>query len=149
MRRRDDQATERESQAEVEQVYRELDTRPIERQCTGLGDCCRFRLTGETPYLTRGEALVAARAWRATGRRGLPERPNGECPMLSEQGRCMIYKARPMGCRTHFCDLAGGPLPRRDVIDWIRRLEAVDVRLGGDGPRQIVPAVEAALKEMD
>jgi hypothetical protein len=149
MRRRKDQAGLSEALAEVERVYRELDARPVERRCTGLGDCCRFRLTGETPYLTRGEALVAARAWKATGRRGLPNRPNGECPMLSEQGRCMIYKGRPMGCRTHFCGPAGGPLPRRDVIDCIRRLESLDASLGGDGPRQIASAVQAALKEMD
>lgn len=147
MPRLDDGGRTREAVAEVEKIYRELDSRPVERHCTGLGDCCRFRLTGETPYLTRGEALVAARAWKATGRRALPTRPNGDCPMLSEPGRCMIYNARPMACRTHFCDPAGGPLPRRDVIEWIRRLEAVDARLGGDGPRQIRPALEGALND--
>ena len=46
-------------EAEVKAIYAELDRRPLERNCTALTTCCRFKLTGETPYLTKGEALVA------------------------------------------------------------------------------------------
>lgn len=28
-----------------------------QRSCTGVADCCRFRLTGETPHVTLGEAV--------------------------------------------------------------------------------------------
>ncbi|MFR1412077.1 MAG: hypothetical protein ACLSUW_07085 [Akkermansia sp.] len=35
-----------------------------QRFCTGAADCCRFRLTGETPHVTLGEAWVAWKAWR-------------------------------------------------------------------------------------
>ena len=30
-----------------------------QRSCTGVADCCRFRLTGETPHVTLGEAWMA------------------------------------------------------------------------------------------
>ncbi|MEI8341065.1 MAG: YkgJ family cysteine cluster protein [Verrucomicrobiota bacterium] len=134
---------------EVRAVYKELATRPAARNCTLLTECCQFKLTGRTPQLTRGEALLAARAFRATGRKQPPESPDGSCPMLDpKSGRCLIYENRPFGCRTHFCRAAGGPYERRDVLDLIRRLEAVDARLGGDGPHPIQGAVQSALKTL-
>jgi hypothetical protein len=135
--------------AKVRQIYAELAMRPLERQCVRRTECCQYKLTGLTPYLTKGEALLAARAWRATGRKKLPESMDGTCPMLeSQSGRCLIYADRPFGCRTHFCAAAGGPLVRRDVLDLIRRLEIVDEQLGGDGPRKLPAAVTAALQQM-
>jgi hypothetical protein len=132
---------------EVFEVYRELAQRPILRNCTRLTECCHFKLTGRTPYLTKGEAVVAARAFRATGRKSLPKNPDGVCPMLHpESGNCLIYDARPFGCRTHFCAAAGGPVARREVLDLIRRLEKVDVDLGGNGPRTLPNAVANALE---
>ncbi|HTJ01028.1 MAG TPA: YkgJ family cysteine cluster protein [Dongiaceae bacterium] len=134
--------------AEVRAVYAELARRPVARQCTARTECCRFQLTGLTPQLTRGEALLAAKAFRATGRKELPEPTDGTCPLLkSETGRCLIYADRPFGCRTHFCDAAGGPYSRKEVLDLIRRLEVVDRQLGGDGPREIEAAVAGALEE--
>jgi hypothetical protein len=132
--------------AEVRAVYAELGRRPLERSCTLKTECCQFELTGLTPQLTRGEAFLAAKAFRATGRKSLPEREDGACPLLKgDTGRCMIYADRPFGCRTHFCEAAGGPYPRKQVLDLIRRLEVVDRALGGDGPRRIQDALEAAL----
>src|SRR5260221_10630501 len=99
--------------AAVRAIYDELATRPIERACERRGDCCHFRLTGRTPFLTKGEAVVAAAALRASGRNKLPVRPDGACPMFEPaSGRCMIYEGRPFGCRTHFCAAAGGPYAR-------------------------------------
>lgn len=135
--------------AEVRAVYDALAVRPAERNCTLRTECCQFKLTGRIPFLTRGEALVAARGWRATGRKVLPARADGACPMLDEKtGRCLIYEHRPFGCRTHFCRAAGGPFARKDVIDLIRRLEAVDAALGGSGARALEPAVAAELAAM-
>ena len=135
--------------AEVRAVYAELAKRPLERACQGRTECCQFLLTGLTPYLTKGEALVAAKGFRATGRKELPEATDGACPLLKrETGHCMIYSDRPFGCRTHFCEAAGGAYPRKHVLDLIRRLEEVDRRLKGDGPRKIEAAVAAALDEM-
>jgi hypothetical protein len=135
---------------EVEAVYQELADRPIDRSCIARTNCCQFKLTGEIPYLTRGEALLAARAWRAKGRKVLEQSsdPDGRCPFLNGgDQRCRIYAARPFACRTHFCAAAGGPYRRGEVLDLIRRLEDIDRQLGGtSGPRPLIPAVSEALQ---
>ena len=134
---------------EVRQIYLDLAQRPIERNCLRLTECCHFKLTGRTPYLTKGEAILAAKAVRATGRKSLPEAADGSCPMLQpETGNCLIYENRPFGCRTHFCVAAGGPIARGEVLDLIRRLEDVDFKLNGDGPRALQNAVTDALADM-
>ena len=135
--------------AEVRQVYVDLAQQPIQRNCLRQTECCHFKLTGRTPYLTKGEAIVAARAFRATGRKSLPENVDGSCSMLQpETGNCLIYEDRPFGCRTHFCAAAGGPIARREVVDLIRRLEDVDVALNGNGPRPLQDSVADVLEEM-
>ena len=131
----------------VRRVYADLTARPIDRNCIRLKECCHFKLTGRTPYLTKGEALVAAKAVRATGRTQLPKSSSGACPLLDKAtGNCLIYEARPFGCRTHFCAAAGGPYSRREVIDLIRRLEEVDQALGGSGPHLLQNAIADAMK---
>jgi Fe-S-cluster containining protein len=135
--------------AEVRQVYADLAQKPIQRSCVRRTECCHFKLTGRTPHLTKGEALIAAKAFRATGRKSLPETADGSCPMLQpETGNCLIYEDRPFGCRTHFCAAAGGPIARLEVLDLIRRLEDVDLALNGDGAHPLQSAVAAALDEM-
>jgi uncharacterized protein len=135
--------------AEVRQVYVDLAQRPIERNCVRRTECCHFKLTGRTPHLTKGEAVVAAKAFRATGRKSLSENADGSCPMLQQEtGNCLIYEDRPFGCRTHFCAAAGGPIARREVLDLIRRLEDVDLALKGNGPRLLQSAVADILDEM-
>ena len=134
---------------EVRRVYADLAARPIDRNCTRLKECCHFKLTGRTPYLTRGEAVAAAKALRASGRKTLPVNATGGCPLLDPQtGDCLIYDARPFGCRTHFCAAAGGPYSRREVIDLIRRLEEIDESLGGTGPRLLQNAIADALDDL-
>lgn len=129
-------------------IYAAVAARPLERSCSMSTECCQFRLTGRTPMLTKGEALYAAIGVRASGRKKLPDRTDGACPLLGKNGRCMIYAHRPFGCRTHFCSAAGGPYPRKHVADLIQRLDVLDERLKGDGPRPIQGAVAAALEEM-
>ena len=134
---------------EVRQVFVDLAQRPFQRNCLRKTECCHFKLTGRTPYLTKGEAVVAAKALRATGRKSLPETADGSCPMLrQETGNCLIYEDRPFGCRTHFCAAAGGPLARREVLDLIRRLDDVDLVLNGNGPRPLQNAVADVLEDM-
>ena len=142
-------AARREALDEVRAVYRAVDARPIDRDCRRLTECCSFRLTGRVPQLTRGEAIVAAAALRASGRKTLPERADGACPMLSTDGRCLIYQERPFGCRTHFCAAAGGPYARSEVLDLIRRLEAADERLDGSGPRALPAALRDELRLLE
>ncbi len=132
---------------QVREVYAVLEKRPIERNCTGLAECCRFRLTGRTPFLTRGEALLAMQASRAAGRKKLPPPADGSCPMLGADGRCTIYNSRPFACRTHFCEAAGGPWPRKEVRDLIHQLEAIDQRFGGSGGMGLPAAMKWAAAE--
>ena len=135
-----------EAARQVREIYAEWQCRSLERDCQGIADCCRFRLTGRTPYLTRGEAWVAARAWRAAGRTRVTAPADGSCPFLHPStGKCQIYDARPFGCRTHFCASAGGPAARKDVRHLIQRLEAIDVHLGGAGATNLPVTVREAL----
>ena len=133
--------------AEVRAVYETLAARLVDRGCTGRAECCHFLKTGRTPLLTKGEALLAAKALRAGGKTELSPRADGACPFLDAGRRCRIYSDRPFGCRTHFCAEAGGPYARREVLDLIRRLEAVDRTLNGGRPVDLLPAVQAALRE--
>ena len=134
---------------EIRAVYGDLAKRALVRSCQASTACCQFHVTGLTPQLTKGEAYLAAKGFRATGRKEFPESTDGACPLLKrETGRCLIYAERPFGCRTHFCPAAGGPYLRKEVLDLIRRLEEVDRRLGGEGPRKIQVAIATALAEM-
>jgi Fe-S-cluster containining protein len=131
---------------QVRAVYADLEKRPVERLCVRRTECCQFKLTGEVPYLTEGEALVTADALRALGQTKLSAKTDGTCPLLDSQtGMCQVYESRPFGCRTHFCGAAGGPYKRREVVDLIRRLEDIDHALGGVGPRSLPVAVKEAL----
>lgn len=132
---------------EVRSIYGRLAARPLERNCTGRTDCCRFRLTGQTPFLTRGEALVARQAARSSGKKKLPVPPDGSCPLLGAEGRCSIYESRPFACRTHFCGAAGGPYTRKEVRDLIHELEAIDQRLGGSGGTGLPAALKWAVDQ--
>ena len=135
---------------EVRTIYRDLEARPVERACRRVAECCHFKLTGKTPFLTVGEALLAATALRATGRTRLSAKTGGACPLFDQtEARCLIYEARPFGCRTHFCAAAGGPYARAEVIDLIRRLEDLDLRLGGGGSRPLPAMIEESLRKLE
>ena len=62
------------------------------------------------------------------GRRG------AEPKVLSEDERCLVYRARPLGCRTFFCALAsaGERVDRGRVTALIRELEDLSDTLGGE-----------------
>lgn len=126
---------------EVRGIYQELASRPSHGNCIGRGDCCRFGLTGKTPYLTRGEAMVAAQGWKSRGRKNLELPADSSCPFL-KNNRCQNYEARPFGCRSHFCDAAGGPTPRGEVRDLIQKLEDIDRKLGGHGACNLPAALQ-------
>jgi len=79
------------ARAEVRAVYAELAQRPLERSCQTHTEGCQFQLTSRTPHLMKGEALVAAKALRVTGRKALPESAVGTCPLLKREiGQCLI-----------------------------------------------------------
>lgn len=137
-------------ETEIRAIYAAVDqlVASARRDCQSRTTCCQFLLTGKTPMLTAGEALVAAKAVRASGRKLLPpsrDHLSGRCPLLGKDDRCTIYASRPFGCRTHFCSPAGGPMPRRSLQDLIHRLEAVAESLGDTDPRPLEPAIKSAL----
>lgn len=130
--------------SEIAALYEQWEKAPLKRNCTGLSECCRFAHTGKTPYLTKGEALYAAKGWRAAGRNKVVLPEDGSCPFLKNQ-RCQIYKYRPFACRTHFCAAAGGLASRAEVRDFIHRLEEIDRKLGGDGGCNLPSAMLAVM----
>jgi Fe-S-cluster containining protein len=132
---------------EVLAIYDGLPSGTWARDCRSRTTCCRFRLTGKTPHLTKGEALALAAGLRASGRTTIPPSPDGSCPLLEKQGRCLAYAHRPLGCRTHFCEAAGGMIPRADVLPEIRRLEEIDRSIGGVGPRALPGALDEVMRE--
>jgi Fe-S-cluster containining protein len=133
---------------ELRAIYAEIEQRPLPRQCEMRTTCCHFRVTGKTPLVTKVEALLAAQGVRASGKKKLILHPDDACPLLGKNGRCTIYAHRPFGCRTHFCAAAGGPYPRQHVADLIRRMEALDEKLGHrDGSRPFEAALQDALEE--
>jgi uncharacterized protein len=134
--------------AAVRQVYADLADLPVQRNCTGIAECCHFKLTGRTPNLTKAEALLAVKAARASGRKELPPSgAGGACPLLKD-AKCLIYQDRPFGCRTHFCKAAGGPYTRDSVRALIQRLEALSLQLGAREASNLPTALETAWDEV-
>jgi len=70
-------------------------------QCqTGCSDCCHVRLTITAVEAAAIRALVAG--WSSEARRSLaPTGPTDRCAALDGSGRCKIYEARPLVCRSH------------------------------------------------
>ena len=70
-------------------------------QCaTGCSDCCRVRLTVTAVEAAAIRAHVAG--WPAEQRRNLADTgADSACAALDAGGRCRIYPARPLVCRSH------------------------------------------------
>jgi hypothetical protein len=75
---------------------------PDDLECrTGCSDCCHVRLSITTAEAESIRALVAA--WPEQRRRALAAitAPADRCAALDDAGRCSIYEARPVVCRSH------------------------------------------------
>jgi Fe-S-cluster containining protein len=84
-------------------------------QCaTGCSDCCHVRLTITEVEAAAIEELVEG--WPEHQRAALAETgPEDRCAALDASGRCKIYEARPIVCRSH-----GAPIRmRRDSLPVI------------------------------
>jgi len=70
-------------------------------QCqTGCSDCCHVRLTITAVEAAAIRALVAS--WSSEERLALAlTGPTHLCAALDPAGRCKIYEARPLVCRSH------------------------------------------------
>ncbi|MBM4360215.1 MAG: YkgJ family cysteine cluster protein, partial [Deltaproteobacteria bacterium] len=76
-------------------------------------------------------------------RRALPLYP-GEvkdertCPLLDRSGGCSVYDARPLGCRTFWCERAESddrPVARETVAAFVRRIQDLATGHERDGER--------------
>ena len=84
-------------------------------QCeTGCSDCCHVRLTITEVEAAAIRTLVTG--WPAEQRAALAATgPTDHCAALDAGGRCKIYQARPIVCRSH-----GAPIRmRRDSLPVI------------------------------
>jgi Fe-S-cluster containining protein len=132
---------------ELRGLYHELDAMYAGATCPGTTECCRFGVTGRQPYLTSIEATLVRRALaeRGFGERKLPRwkplplvqrRDERPCPLLDASGRCSVYRVRPFGCRTFYCERATSELPKRvDLQPLLRRLQALAARYEPGGER--------------
>jgi Fe-S-cluster containining protein len=153
--------------AELAEVYRDADGLHWGWTCPASTECCRFGITGREPYVTSIELAAVRRAiaarggmrsWKrapvvakdpdaaSTSRVALPVVTDERtCPLLDASGRCAVYEARPLGCRTFFCERAteGGKVKQRDVNALVRRIQDIAARHepGGDKGRPLTRAL--------
>jgi uncharacterized protein len=142
---------------ELAAVYRDVDAAYAAYRCPGTSECCHFAVTGREPYVTSIELAAMQRAIAARGgalpakRRALSMYP-GEyrderiCPLLTTDGRCSIYAARPLGCRSFWCHRADVPadaVARDALTQFVRRIQAIATRHqpGGDQGRPLSKAL--------
>ncbi len=81
-------------------------------QCgTGCSDCCHARLTitGVEAAAVRAELASWDAARRAALAANAAAAPVDRCSALDPGGRCLIYAARPVVCRSH-----GAPIRMRE-----------------------------------
>jgi len=118
---------------ELQALNAEADRLYIGWSCEGSTDCCHFGRTGREPYVTTIELALIRDARRRAGRgrvkRALPMAER-RCELLTSDGRCSIYSARPLGCRTFYCDRAteGEPVKHRRVNELVTRLRELASR---------------------
>jgi uncharacterized protein len=129
---------------ELRGLYRRIDTELDGFGCDASTDCCRFGVTGREPYPTAIELAELERAVRARGglpkRRSLPVVTERRCTLLGDDGRCLVYAARPYGCRTFFCERARGPagepavMPRGAVREIATDIASLSARFAPADP---------------
>ena len=110
--------------AGLKAIYREVDefidkASPV---CIVRGKCCRFEEADHRLYATRLEADYAAFC--------LPEAPApeaaGRCP-YHVKGRCTAREARPLGCRTYFCDTRTSTVLEEAHEHFLARIRELEV----------------------
>jgi uncharacterized protein len=141
---------------ELRRLYDEVDGLLAGFSCDASTECCRFGVTGREPYATAVELLLLEHAVRARGglpkRRALPVADERRCALLSDQGACLVYTDRPLGCRTFFCERgrnaageAGARAERGRIAEIARSVAELSARTSprDPGPRPLSNATAA------
>jgi uncharacterized protein len=157
-------------------VYADAGALLADWTCPASTECCRFGITGREPYVTSIEIAAVkrelariggARAFKRAEPLAAQEAPAHDkkrrlamaadertCPLLNHEGRCAVYEARPLGCRTFFCERASSPsrarstrgrtLPQRELNELVQRVRAIASkhRPGGDLGRALTRALD-------
>jgi uncharacterized protein len=129
---------------EVSTVYAQADEAYAKYSCPASADCCQLRKRGRQPWLWEPEwRMLEAELARQGRPLPIAPRPDGACPLLDASGqRCTVYAARPLGCRTYFCERRTGPErePLARMVALSKRLERIaqEVAPGADGPRELM-----------
>jgi uncharacterized protein len=137
--------------AELALLYREIATSTALISCDDSADCCDFGETGREPYLTPLEWYLlmqdasfqrvavphrtreAKASDRSRARKRLPMVVEKSarvtpCPLLSAEGRCQAYEARPYGCRTYYCRRASERIDRKALVQFTQKLAELNER---------------------
>ncbi len=158
--RRGDDGAERARLDELAEVYSAADALFAGHSCPASTECCRFGVTGREPYVTSVEVAALRRAIAAlggipalrnrirtapdaelAGARPLPAlrtvRDERRCAFLTDSGRCAVYEARPLGCRTYFCERATveATVRHERVRELVRRVQDVAAKHRSEGDR--------------
>ncbi|MFO0549996.1 MAG: YkgJ family cysteine cluster protein [Polyangiaceae bacterium] len=133
-------APSREHFESLAALYAEVDRAFSSTSCPGTSECCRFARTDREPFVTGLELAFLLDAAARRPRVSRPPAPLHEtapslhlpvvneeraCPLLDASGRCSVYAARPLGCRTYFCErkTSYAPVPHGAVLAFVRRLQ--------------------------
>jgi Fe-S-cluster containining protein len=144
-----DRSADADLLADLQAVYRDADLLHAGWSCPASTECCRFGVTGREPYVTSIELAAVRKAAAARGgmrswKKAPPLGPSlpvvdeeRRCPFLDVSGRCAVYAARPLGCRTFYCDRAdaGGKVKQREVNALVRRIQDIAARHEPDGDK--------------
>ena len=99
--------------AKVDAFFARVEARHGEdMQCaTGCSDCCHARLTvtGVEAAAIRAELATWPADRRAALAANAAAAPADHCAALDPAGRCLIYAARPLVCRSHGAPIRLGP----------------------------------------
>jgi uncharacterized protein len=139
--------------AELAWLYGEIVAATAAISCDDSADCCDFGETGREPYLTplewqflmqdasfqrvasslRARAGEANASGRAHARKPLPVIADNTarvtpCPLLSAEGRCQVYQARPYGCRTYYCSRASERIDRKALAQFTQKIAELNER---------------------
>jgi len=119
-----------EAVAAVKDIYADVEAAlgPSAGACQACGRCCRFRAGGLVLFASSLEMVVLlAEVGPPDVSRfivGGPVDGNWICP-YQEGNRCAARDARPLGCRTYFCDEEAGRRGRALHADALGRLRTV------------------------